>query len=301
MKKYMLFVSSFMFLIMIFGSYYYFKHSSNGRMKPYHPPYKQQENRYADETTDYSLTNNTLSITFNKGKEWITVPVDKESLFDGEYNGDKDELIQNSYFLSNTLTAFLYGDRGVYLFISKDAGKEWKRQIIIPEYPTEQYPVLRFRKVAFLDKDFGYVILTRDRTMSSEMTSVFLTQDGGETWTETSPSPSERLIYDGAFIDEITGFLSYGILNPTDPELFITKDGGKSWSKSQINIPQEYLGIFVIAEMPIKEKGHLSMLVNQGQNGDYKGAKVKGKFISKDNGLTWEFKEEVYVDDSANK
>lgn len=45
--------------------------------------------------------------------------------------------------------------------------------------------------------------------------------------------------------------------------------------------------------MPVKEEDHLAILVNQGPNGDYLGGKVKGKFISKDNGKTWDFSKEV--------
>jgi len=33
--------------------------------------------------------------------------------------------------------------------------------------------------------------------------------------------------------------------------------------------------------------------VNQGSAGDYNGGQVKGKFISVDNGKTWEFQQEV--------
>lgn len=53
-----------------------------------------------------------------------------------------------------------------------------------------------------------------------------------------------------------------------------------------------YLNIFVSAEAPFVEDDHLALLVNQGDNGDYEGGNVKGKFISKDNGKTWEFAQE---------
>lgn len=37
----------------------------------------------------------------------------------------------------------------------------------------------------------------------------------------------------------------------------------------------------------------MAVLVNQGPNGDYQGGNVEGKFISEDNGKTWEFTMEV--------
>ena len=36
----------------------------------------------------------------------------------------------------------------------------------------------------------------------------------------------------------------------------------------------------------------LTVLLNQGPNGDYEGGRVKGKFVSNDNGKTWIFQKE---------
>ena len=77
----------------------------------------------------------------------------------------------------------------------------------------------------------------------------------------------------------------------------MTLDGGNTWNKAIMHIPTEYNLIFVQAETPVKEQDHLSVLVNQGPNGDYKGGKVKGKFISTDHGETWEFQMEVKPND----
>ncbi|NRG48323.1 oxidoreductase, partial [Bacillus sp. CRN 9] len=51
-------------------------------------------------------------------------------------------------------------------------------------------------------------------------------------------------------------------------------------------------------EIPFKEGDHLAVLVNQGPNGDYDGGKVKGKFTSEDNGKTWDFAEEVKLNEA---
>jgi hypothetical protein len=55
---------------------------------------------YEEESIGYSLQNDQLQITFNKGRDWILVPVEKEKLFAGEYNGNEQELIGNSYTLT---------------------------------------------------------------------------------------------------------------------------------------------------------------------------------------------------------
>jgi hypothetical protein len=107
-----------------------------------------------------------------------------------------------------------------------------------------------------------------------------------------------RLIKDGGFVDEHTGFLSSGFINPEEPDLYVTQDGGDSWVSASIPIPDQYNKIFVTAELPFKEEDHLAVLINQGPNGDYRGGKVKGKFLSKDNGLTWEFSAEVQANET---
>ncbi|MBP1916105.1 WD40/YVTN/BNR-like repeat-containing protein [Lederbergia galactosidilytica] len=252
---------------------------------------------YTDEQIGYSLQNNQLQITFDQGVNWVNVPVELDQLFSGEFNGNREELIEHSYILNEKRTAFLYseglaevGKRVVYIY-STDQGQNWEKTIV-----TEPYPSMRFRKVAFLSDKFGYIIVSGDRTMSQEMSNVFLTYDGGRIWKETNRSGVTTLLSDGGFIDERVGFLSFSYINPLEPILYVTEDAGNTWESATIDIPEKYLEIFVTAEMPYKENDHLAMLLNQGPNGDYLGGKVKGKFISNDGGENWEFAMEVDPD-----
>lgn len=244
---------------------------------------------YVDDSIGYSLQNDQLQVTFNNGSDWVIVPVEKVKLFAGEYNGNEQDLIVNSYILTQHRAAFLYSEGdSIKLKYSLNRGKTWEDSVVTP-----QYPPIRFRKVEFLNETFGYVIISGDRTMSQEWTTVYITNDGGKHWEETTHSGVMRLIYDGGFVNKHTGFLSFGILNPVEPDLYVTQDGGNSWSKATVSIPEKYHEIFVIAEVPFKEENHLAVFINQGPNGDYEGGKVKGKFISNDNGKTWEFSMEV--------
>ncbi|WP_045521451.1 WD40/YVTN/BNR-like repeat-containing protein [Neobacillus niacini] len=249
---------------------------------------------YEDNSIGYSLQNDQLQITFNKGDDWSIVPIEKEKLFAGEYNGNAQELIENSYILTQNRAAFLYSEgNSIKLKYSLNQGETWEDSVV-----TAQYPTIRFRKVNFLNESFGYVIISGDRTMSQEWTTVYITNDGGKQWRETNHSNVTRLIYDGGFVDENTGFLSFGILNPIEPDLYVTQDGGNSWSKANVMIPEKYHEIFVMSEVPFKEENHLAVYINQGPNGDYEGGKVKGKFTSNDNGKTWEFSMEVLPNES---
>jgi hypothetical protein len=247
----------------------------------------------------YSLQQDQLQITYNQGDEWVKVPIETELLFEGEYSGNKDELIEGSYVLTENHAAFLYAhdyssaDKSIRLLYSKNNGETWEDALV-----TASSPPIRFRKIGFLNESLGYIILSADRTMSQEMITVYLSKDGGKTWKEMPHPDITRLIYDGGFIDEDTGFLSFGILNPEEPDLHVTKDGGQSWSQALIEIPDQYKRIFVIAEVPFKEDDHLAVYVNQGPNGDYEGGMVKGKFISENQGRTWSFTEEVQPDET---
>ncbi|MDY0395722.1 hypothetical protein RWE15_16470 [Virgibacillus halophilus] len=193
---------------------------------------------------------------------------------------------------------FLYGTgengavQQIMLTLSTDKGKTWHDSVI-----TEKIQGVRFRKVAFLDEKFGYVIISGDRTMSQEYSTAFVTQDGGKNWKHINNPNVTRLISDGGFIDEKTGFMSYGTINPEAPDLYVTQDGGETWQPSKVEIPEKYDKIFVTAEVPVKKEKYLAMDVNQGPNGDYLGGEVKGRFISADNGKTWQFEKEVQPDE----
>lgn len=247
-----------------------------------------------DDAIGYSLQNDELNITYDGGYSWVTVPVWKERLFAGEYNGNKRELIRNSYILTENRAMFLIGSSigggssKVELVYSLDQGQTWQTSVV-----SDSYMSIRFRKVEFVNNQFGYVILSGGRTMSQEGSTAFISKDGGATWQATNGPDVTRLIYEGGFVDEKTGFLSYGVINPEEPDFYVTQDGGNSWSKADIHIPDQYDKIFVSAEMPFIEGNHLAVMINQGPNGDYKGGKIKGKFLSTDRGLTWEFSMEV--------
>ncbi|API94051.1 MULTISPECIES: hypothetical protein [unclassified Virgibacillus] len=248
-----------------------------------------------NQTVDYAIENEQLFVTYDKGTDWIHVPIEKSLLFAGDYNGREDELIPQSYILSEERTVFLHpkGENTVAITYSLNKGKSWQTSVIV-----ENYPVIRFRKVAFLNDDFGYAILSGGRTMSQEISSVHLTYDGGKSWREASRPNTTRMIANGEFIDESTGFLSYGTINPESPELYVTKDTGQTWKQAKVHVPDKYKLHFVTAETPEKVGDHLIMLVQQGPNGDYKGGKVKGKFKSTDGGETWEFVSEVEPDET---
>lgn len=251
-----------------------------------------------DQEVDYTINEDEFLLTFDQGENWTEVPIEAHSLFNGEYSGSYEELINNSYMLTKQKAIFMYAvheDNGlsVRTISSTDQGQSWQDSLV-----TDSIPYLRYRKMELVNDTFGYLIFTGDKTMSSEMTYIYLTYDGGVSWTSVDIPDTLRLVADGGFVDESTGFVSYGIINPDAPDFYVTNDAGSSWIEADIRVPEEYEAIFVQAEMPFLKNDQLLLHLNQGPNGDYLGGLVKGEFSSNDNGLTWEFNREVDPDEN---
>lgn len=303
MKYFLFTLSGIILIVLSVVSIFYYQNTKEMDLSSLAPPHtseppstesKELHIVNPDDPIFYSLQDDELNISFNQGKDWTTVPVTLDELFSGEYNGNRQELIEDSYFLTENLVGFLYPEgqnlesQRVVLLYSTDQGETWEETTV-----KEPFPGMRFRKVDFLNEDFGYIIISGGRTMSEEGSFVFLTHDGGESWQETTNLGVTRLISNGGFVDESTGFITFETINSGKPELYVTQDAGQTWKQASLQIPEEYNEIFIQAGLPVQEEDHLSLLVNQGPYGDYQGGLVEGKFISEDNGETWEFEMEV--------
>lgn len=295
MKKLLISIFSFLFIgFLVFFMLNQHSNPSEEIERENHEP--SQQSLYAAHEVDYAFQNAELLVTFDQGENWTHVPIEKELLFQGEYNGNEQELIEGSYILTKDRVAFIYSEYvnkhdhsyvNVRLLYSLDRGKTWENVVVKPN----SLPI-RFRKVDFLNDDFGYIVLSSERVTSQELANMYVTYNGGESWQEVY-SEVTRLIYAGGFTDEQTGFLSFGFINPDKPQLYVTQDSGTTWYEANVQVPEKYNEIFLIAETPFNEEDYLAVLINQGPSGDYLGGKVKGKFISKDSGKTWEFSTEV--------
>ena len=307
MKKWIVALSGSMLVVLLIASFVYVRtpndvqnglNAENKAHKSNIVESETSEKLYAEETIDYALAENQLYITFNKGKEWIEVPMKQNPLIN-DRGSDKGELADGSYLLSEERVAFLSTKEianpvgQLWVNYSLDQGKTWHESFVV-----ETFLGNRFWKLDFLDDQFGYLITTGEKVVGQEIIYVYITKDGGQSWQSATDEPLDtNLIAAGGFIDTKIGFLSVNHINPTEPTLLVTRDTGKTWDASVIEVPEEYHEIFVAAEMPYIEDDHLAVLINQGPNGDYKGAKVKGKFISTDQGATWHFSTEVEVDE----
>lgn len=242
------------------------------------------------ESMDYEIKDETLRVTYNNGQDWRIVPVAMGDLSSGGYNGPEQHLVDGSYVITPEKTAFvLGGNTELRVLVSTDKGKYWNEVLV-----SDQLPILRMRILGFTSDQDGYLIVTGDKTMSSEANFVFKTNDGGQSWYNVgSVDDIYDLVTDGGFINDQLGFISFGEYRlegqPPSPNLYRTNDGGANWVRVEVPIPEEYQGYFTEAEIPTFHGTEGTLLVNQGSEGDYLGGRVLAKFITKDQGKTWSF------------
>ncbi|QCJ42644.1 hypothetical protein FAY30_12400 [Bacillus sp. S3] len=240
------------------------------------------------ESIRYEIKDQNLRVTYDNGKNWREVPVAIEELFFSESNSAEQQLGDGGYVITPEITAFVL-NKGTRVLVSTDKGKSWKESLV-----SDQLPFLRMLKLGFTSDKDGYLIITGDKTMSSEAHFVFKTNDGGQSWYNAgSVDDTHALVTDGGFISDQLGFISFGEYRleeqPPMPNLYRTTDGGANWERVEVPIPEEYRRYFTIAEIPTFQGTEGTILVNQGPQGDYLGGKVLAKFTSQDQGKTWAF------------
>lgn len=244
----------------------------------------------------YEINNQSLNITYDGGKTWITVPVDVSAMLAG-VNG-KNALVAGSYIISEEKTAFLYGGTGagtsvampLILLYSDDMGSNWtSAQVFQAQNVSSTY-------LQFINKKTGYVVYAHDKTAKSEKVEFLKTVDGGETWNRVGESPEEALINDIGYVSEEVGFICYEATEELPGRLYATWNGGAAFVKITLPLPQlsdyneksyNFEETFVSYEVPKLTNGILTLSVFQSDKGTYRNGKVYARFTSADYGKSW--------------
>lgn len=249
---------------------------------------KEKERSLGKSSKDYNLEGHNIKVTYDGGNSWINVPIDAKALFNrGEPSENTQELQKGSFFIKSENISFVYGgSEGVPITVltSKDKGVTWRKSVVSDEITGSRQLFLDFTS----DKN-GHVIATGDRAMSSEMTYVYETNNGGISWNKIGDTSSitHTLVNGAAFSTDKIGFICYKSYEQY-PKIRCTTDNGKSWNDLKLPLPAEYNDKFTQAQIPRFEGKKGVILVAQGQNGDFEKGKM-GKFITEDYGLTWRF------------
>lgn len=237
---------------------------------------------------DYYLDGHNIKVTYDKGGSWVNVPVDAKVLFDrGEPSSNADALQNGSFIISPENISFAYGGSErlpITVLTSKDKGKTWKKSVV-----SNETVGCRQLFADFTSSKNGHVVATGDRAMSSEMTYVYETNDGGDTWNKIGDTSNitHVLVNGAAFSTDKTGFICYRS-HENYPNIRYTTDRGKSWTQLKLPFPAEYEGKFTQAQIPKFEGKNGVLLVAQGEDGELEKGK-RAKFTTEDYGVTWKF------------
>lgn len=236
----------------------------------------------------YYLDGHNIKATYDKGESWINVPIDAKVLFDrGEPLTNTVELQNGSFIITPKNTSFVYGgsDRlPITVLISEDKGITWRKSLV-----TNETEASRQLFIDFTSDKSGHMVAAGDRAMSSEMTYVYETKDGGSSWSKIGDTSkiTHTLVNGAAFSTDKIGFICYKSYDKY-PNIKYTTDKGNNWSQLKLPLPTEYEGKFTEAQQPKFEGKKGVILVWQGKSGEWGKGKM-AKFTTEDYGLTWKF------------
>lgn len=229
----------------------------------------------------YKIEGETLSITYDNGANWKSVPITMDQLFGEDPQTDRTSLPSGSFYIAPDKTFFAYGGREempVTLMLSEDAGETWTNREVM-EYPS----VRRSYAGMSGDGSFIYVLMCVDKTMGSEATILSVSTDVGNTWIAKTPIDDFMtfLVNGFTFFDSMNGMATI-----TDHEAIVfkrTKDGGDSWEEVRMDPPAAG---WTMVYAPQKQNDTWVFYV--GQDGYEEMTGVLYKYVSQDRGETWE-------------
>lgn len=155
-----------------------------------------------------------LAATIDGGKNWTRQPL------------NTTENINEIYFRSDDTGYLLAGSK---IYITKDAGKNWRENIVINRSEFKGLTP-EFLSVRFSDKKRGWIVGSLDNKEGDVMDSLILqTLDSGETWTRVTV-PFKQELYHVDFVSDMRGWIV------GDKGLILrTEDGGLTWTKQNSN------------------------------------------------------------------
>jgi hypothetical protein len=252
----------------------------------------------------YQIKDNFLSVTYDGGAKFINVPVDitKLPLVDSGTTGTQT-LSRGSYVVSTSTTAFLYGGTTngtsktpLTVVYSTDLGSQWTTCEIDNEYGAQYY------YLEFFDESNG-VIVAEYSGDDSTYSKIYVTSNGGSSWTSAGQGPSTGRLKGVKFISAKTGFFAYEYDENVDSNLYKTTDGSKTFEK--IYLPEQKLesavaaaagdgatwsSVFREATVPVLDKNSdIIVYLTQGTENIYNNGRTAAKYISTDRGVTFKY------------
>lgn len=242
-----------------------------------------------DSGNSYSFTNDgELVISYDNGAVTAEVPLTIDP-------NDPDAKNRISVYISKEITAVVYNNlndlQKVEVLISNDMGKTWNTY---PVEGTETKNELFYydKMIGFTTRKDGWLVLLSDSWTGHQHHYIYLTADGGETWTETG---NVNEIYDfivtgAGFANNKIGFICFRYVQDINPVVYRTEDGGKTWEKCDISIPESFKFSYATPYSPsfYGANGVMPVILTENEQ----GREITIRYTTSDYGKTWVYDSE---------
>ena len=243
------------------------------------------EIKMIDDKTGYGLDQSKVVITYDGGKNWVTVPKSEEMK-------DSYELTSIGFYITSQVTAIAYGgvDKNpVIVLISKDEGKTWSTSTLPDNQwmEPETYDQSGMKFLGFTNQNDGWIVTTGEVAMGAQNNFIYKTADGGKTWVLNGSTDKlyNRVVSGVGFANKEIGFIGFRYEDYHEPIVYITQDGGKTWNRQNIPLPLKYKEDFATPLSPTfaGAKGELPVSLSNGDKKDY----ITIRYTSTDYGIHW--------------
>lgn len=242
-----------------------------------------------DSGNSYSFTNDgELVISYDNGAVTAEVPLTIDP-------NDPDAKNRISVYISKEITAVVYNNlndlQKVEVLISNDMGKTWNTY---PVEGTETKKELFYydKMIGFTTRKDGWLVLLSDSWTGHQHHYIYLTADGGKTWTETG---NVNEIYDfivtgAGFANNKIGFICFRYVQDINPVVYRTEDGGKTWKKCDISIPESFKFSYATPYSPsfYGANGVMPVILTENEQ----GREITIRYTTSDYGKTWVYDSE---------
>lgn len=250
-----------------------------------------------DTKNKYSIRGSRVSVTYDNGDKYVDVPVALEDLLSKDAinnlaNNKTASLEDGSYYITPEITAFVHGgEEGVSgepvkVTLTDNEGKSWSTYNV--SGTESEYGYAR-KFVGFTSKDQGFVVLTSSVAMGHQENNIYITKDGGKTWSEIGNTNKTyaRVVTGAGFANDKIGFVGFRYENDNNPTVYRTADAGNTWNKLYIKLPSQYKDDFATPLCPIFKgaEGLLPVYLRDAQK--------TIQYISYDYGQTWKFDKDL--------
>ena len=208
-------------------------------------------------------------------------------------------------YLNGENIAVIVPESPVKIMLSSDGGKNWKESIVRGSDDMVTYGDLRHDVqylggfIGFFGENGGYLVLTAGVSMNNQPMRIYLTDDGGNTWSEIgnpySGNTHISVLTGAGFSTHEIGFISYRYYEDAGPDIWWTADGGDPWQKLMVTLPEGYTAEthrFTPQTPTFDGKDGIYPIAYHG-SGEVEETVVEGTIYmySHNYGLTWEFEQ----------